>query len=274
VLNDGFVTVDKIMYDDSDIVRIARVTTAKSKKKFNSDEKLLTYLYKEGHSSPFNFPEIILLVRAPLFVREQWFRHRTGTREEIFVDNGWYVDVESTDQQASQYSDQQQFSGRYAQYDGKFYLPPEDWFLEPSATNHQASSNKKLANASSLREAMLAQQTGQFSNYNDLIDAGLARERARINLPLATYSEWFWKQDLWNTLDWLKKRRHPSAQLEIVAYAKIIEKIVEEYFPLTYKAWLNVVDGVQLTRDELLELREAITGCKLNEPLARKLGVG
>jgi thymidylate synthase (FAD) len=249
VLDDGFVQVDGVLYSDADVTRIARITALKAgKTKFRDDRDLLAYFLREKHASPFGFPTINLLIRCPFPIREQWFRHRTGHRAEILV--------ESTDPIPSQFSEQQQFSGRYAPYNDGYNIPTDEYLLKPSSTNNQTSSEEKVEDTEGARNLIISLVQSADATYRSLIGKyGLARERARWVVPMAAYTEFYFQQNLWNVLDWLTKRRSAHAQKEIVAYAKVIEQIVKEYFPLTYEAWIEVVEGVTLTRTELHELR-------------------
>lgn len=267
VLDDGFVRLDAIYGDESDIVRRARITTYKrATKKVRPDKDLIRYLWTNEHTSPFGFIQLVFHVRAPLFVARQWFRHRTGTREEASEDY-----LETTDTRSATFHEMQEFSGRYASYPEEFYRPPLEQMQQQSGSNFQMRDGTVVGNAEEIRERMLQEQNAACLNRRWYTSSGLAREVARINTPLSQYTEFYWMQSLPNLLHWVKLRRHESAQWEIRAYAQVLEYITSQYFPASYRAWLETVEGAYLSPAELAEIMTLVKDKVVPERLAKKL---
>jgi len=166
-----------------------------------------------GNTSPLEMAEFKFEIKMPIFVARQWVRHRTASLNEV--------------------------SGRYSELPEEYYVP------EIFVINKQDTKNKQgrgesfsLEEAIAVRELINESCKASFEIYKHLLSKGVARELARVVLPLSTYTTIVWKMDLHNLLHFLKLRLDPHAQLEIRAYAKIIEKMVAEFFPATYKAWV------------------------------------
>ncbi len=265
VLDHGFVQVVKVMDTDQDIVEIARVTTAKRVKKHQPTKRLLRYLWHNQHTSPFGFPTLRLLIRAPLFVARQWFRHRTSVHNEV------ETPYESDDPSASQYHEMQEFSGRYQDYDDEMYLPPIERMQKQAESNHQGSSIALIDTPLDVQFEMGQEQMAARESRNYYLTSGLARELARINTPLSQYTEFYWQQSLLNLLHFLELRRAKGAQYEIRAYAQTIEQIVKQYFPLTYEVWLEWVKGLHITEEEAHEIVHLLSGMQLSPNLYEKL---
>jgi thymidylate synthase (FAD) len=219
VLDGGFVRVVDYMGDDAAVVQAARVSYGKGTKRLHEDRGLIRYLMRHGHTTPFEMCAIKLHVRAPMDVWRQWIRHRTASVNE--------------------------YSTRYSEaIDAAQRTPPEAWRLQ-SAGNRQGSSGRlPLEHGTRLSEEELALQRQARRIYEARLAAGVAREQARKDLPLSTYTEAYWKSDLHNLLHFLDLRMDEHAQEEIRAYATIIgEQIVAKWVPTTWEAFLDYRRG-------------------------------
>lgn len=201
---------------DEDIAGYARTSQATSDKPINV-EKLLRYMMRHRHSSPFEFAEVILEVHVPMDVWRQWVRHRTASISELstrYTDMSYILEMETT--------------------------PPDSWRFQ-SKSNRQGSQGYFPEGAGvhfSEEEKILQQHAARV--YKGRIQAGMAREQARKDLPLSTHTIAMWKIDLHNLLHFLELRMHPSAQQEIRLYADCIGKqIVAHLFPITWKAFCD-----------------------------------
>lgn len=215
VLDKGFVCLVDVMGDDSAIVQAARVSYGEGTKKVSDDRTLLRYLMRHQHTTPFEMAEVKLLVRVPMDCWRQWIRHRTASVNE--------------------------YSTRYSiALDAAYATEPDGWRLQ-STLNRQGSEGG--ASAALGRE--LTDEEGEFHEkarnlYQSRIDRGVAREQARKDLPLSTYTEAYWKVDLHNLFRFLSLRMEPNAQYEIVRYATTIgEEIVRPLFPDCWEAFLD-----------------------------------
>jgi len=215
VLDDGFVRVIDYMGDDAAIVQAARVSYGKGTKRVHEDRALVRYLMRHAHTTPFEMCEIKLHVRVPMDVWRQWIRHRTASVNE--------------------------YSTRYSEaIDAAQTTPPGAWRLQ-SAGNRQGSSGVlpgEVGARLSAEEAALQRRARDV--YEARIAAGVAREQARKDLPLSTYTEAYWKIDLHNLLHFLDLRMDVHAQQEIRAYAYVIgEQIVARWVPVAWEAFLD-----------------------------------
>jgi thymidylate synthase (FAD) len=228
VLDDGFVRVVDYMGSDSSIVQAARVSYGKGTKQLRQDRGLIRYLLRHHHTTPFEMCEIKLHVRVPMDAWRQWIRHRTANVNE--------------------------YSTRYSiAIDAAQRTAPEEWRL-------QASSNRQ-GSEGFVDAALGARFTEQETQLHDLargiyserIGAGVAREQARKDLPLATYTEAYWKIDLHNLLHFLFLRMDAHAQYEIRAYAEVIgNEIVRRWCPETWDAFLDYRrNGMEMTRIDI-----------------------
>ena len=220
---------------DSAIVQAARVSYAQGLKDYDTDVKLINYLYKNKHTSPFEMVKFKFHVKAPIFIARQWFRHRMGNYNEI--------------------------SGRYTQLSDEMYIPEK--LSSQSKTNKQLSANdnllKKDIKISNIWSNTIINSHLQFDNYNKLIEEGVSREIARINLPLSTFTEFYFSIDLHNLLNFIKLRNSENAQYEIKEYASAIEDIVTELCPITMKAY-NDNKTITLSKNQIkaLEINDNI----------------
>lgn len=203
VLDKGFLLVVDKMGDDTSIVNAARVSY--NSRPVSDDRKLINYLITHEHMSPFEMCEITFHVKAPIFVARQWFRHRTGSYNEI--------------------------SGRYSVLKEEYYVPEK---LYGQSEKNKQSSGEELNVTPYYIDATCMMI---FETYNKLIEMGVSREQARMILPLNTYTEFYFKTDLRNLLHFLELRCSMDAQYEIRQYALAIKDIVKAWVPLTYEAW-------------------------------------
>lgn len=213
VLDDGFVCLVDIMGDDSSVVQAARVSYGEGTKKGSDDRTLIRYLLRHRHTTPFEMVELKFLVRVPMDCWRQWIRHRTANVNE--------------------------YSTRYSiAIDSAQTTPPGEWRTQ-SQTNRQGSESflpddvgEKLT-ASETELQALSRKV-----YQERLDLGVAREQARKDLPLATYTEAYWKVDLHNLLHFLALRMDSHAQLEIREFSATIgRKIVQPLLPLVWEAF-------------------------------------
>ena len=235
VLDHGFVRVVDYMGDDTSIVQAARVSYGKGTKKVSTDSGLIKYLMRHRHSTPFEMCEIKYHVKLPIFVARQWIRHRTANVNE--------------------------YSARYSILDKEFYLPAKEHLAAQSKNNRQGRGD--LINGKQADEVLNILKKDAEETYdhyelmlNERYDGtkinenkkGLARELARMNLTLNTYTQWYWKTDLLNLLNFLSLRADDHAQYEIRAYADIMIHTLKSWGPITYEAFMDYrVGGMELS---------------------------
>lgn len=227
VLDHGFIRVIDYMGDDSAIVQAARVSYGKGTKKLNEDRGLIRYLMRHWHTTPFEMCEIKLHVKLPIFVARQWIRHRTANVNE--------------------------YSARYSILDKEFYLPSAEQLAAQSKSNKQGRGDLLSApQAKKVIEILKNDAQNAYNNYMIMLnideesgeilneeEAGIARELARLNIPVNFYTQWYWKIDLHNLMHFLMLRADAHAQYEIKAYADIILDLMAKWVPLTYEAFIN-----------------------------------
>ena len=231
VLDHGFVRVIDYMGDDTSIVQSARVSYGKGTKQVSTDSGLIKYLMRHWHSTPFEMCEIKYHVKLPIFVARQWIRHRTANVNE--------------------------YSARYSILDKEFYIPEKEHLAVQSKDNRQGRGN--LINGKQADEILKILKEDAQKNYDDyekmlnekydgsVIDEnkqGLARELARMNLTLNAYTQWYWKTDLLNLLNFLALRADSHAQYEIRAYADVMIDSLKKWVPITYEAFMDYRVGV------------------------------
>lgn len=225
VLDHGFVKLIDHMGDDSRIVTAARISTNQGVKDPDKDAKLIDYLMRNRHTSPFEMVDFTFHLKMPIFVARQWIRHRTASLNEI--------------------------SGRYVEFDAEFFLPEE---LRVQAKGNHQSSTAGVFTAEDqevILQHMIAEQNDAKAEYEEYLKHGVARELARINLPLSTYTEFYWKINLHNLLHFLSLRAHEHAQYEIRVYAEAIANMVKEIVPVAYASWeRHIRYGVRLSKEE------------------------
>lgn len=239
VLDHGFVRVIDYMGDDAAIVQAARVSYGAGTKTVNEDAGLIDYLMRNRHTSPFEMCELKLHVKLPIFVARQWVRHRTANMNE--------------------------YSLRYSEAKDETYLPLADRLAKQGRANKQGSGEPLTPPEATGVQALIEETSKEaHDTYRQLLDVyGLARETARMVLPLNTYTEFYWKLDLHNLLHFTNLRMDKHAQSEIVAYAEVIWRIINEWVPLTAAAFRNhVLEAIHLSASEAAALRMLITASR------------
>ena len=220
VLDHGFVRVVDYMGDDGAVVQAARVSYGRGTRRISEDAGLIRYLMRHRHSTPFEMCEIKYHVKLPIFVARQWIRHRTANVNE--------------------------YSARYSVLDREFYLPAAEHLAAQSSNNRQGRGEILDGDeAAEVMHILRADATRTYDNYALMLNEdgadparrGLARELARMNLTLNTYTQWYWKTDLHNLLGFLSLRADPHAQYEIRAYADAMLETVRAWVPSSYEAF-------------------------------------
>jgi len=232
VLDHGFVSLVDYMGTDEDIERAARVSYGYGTRKRSATRGLIRYLRRHAHTTPSEMVELKFHCAMPIFVARQWIRHRTASVNE--------------------------YSGRYSLMPLLFYEPQAGSFALQSASNNQGRQEtpappKIYAEAIERWERIRAEAS---DTYGWLVQEDVAREIARIDLPLSTYTQWYWKIDLHNLLHFLRLRVDPHAQWEIQEYGRVMAGMLERVAPLSYEAWLDYeVLGTRMSGAELDVLR-------------------
>lgn len=225
VLDDGFVCLVDLMGDDQAVVQAARVSYGEGTRKVSDDRGLIRYLMRHRHTTPFEMAELKFLVRVPMDCWRQWIRHRTANVNEYSTRYSLAIDATQT-------------------------TLPAQW--RSQATGNRQGSGETLSNdvGATLSAAETAFQTQARRLYEERIAAGVAREQARKDLPLSTYTEAYWKVDLHNLLHFLALRMDAHAQEEIRAYATAIgREILQPLFPLVWEAFVDYrLEAAYLTR--------------------------
>ena len=212
ILDHGFIRVIDYMGDDSAIVQAARVSYGSGTKQVREDIGLINYLLRNSHTTPFEMCEIKFHIKAPYFVARQWIRHRTANVNE--------------------------YSARYSIVDQDYYLPNQDEISFQSSNNKQGRGEQVDEDFSNyVRETIKNTSDQQYKHYNKMLESGLAREVARIILPLNYYTEFYWKIDLHNLMHFLRLRADSHAQYEIRLYALRMIEILKLWVPHTYQAF-------------------------------------
>ena len=249
VLDHGFVRVVDYMGDDAAVVQAARVSYGQGTRRVSDDRGLIRYLMRQRHTTPFEMCEIKLHVKLPIFVARQWIRHRTASVNE--------------------------YSARYSILEREFYIPSSDVISAQSQTNRQGRGEQLPASEAVRVQELLREDAHRaHDHYEELLNEdsrgeprepgriGLARELARINLSLNYYTQWYWKIDLHNLLNFLALRADPHAQYEIRVYAKaILETILKSWVPLTFEAFCDYcLNSKQFSAKELSVVRALVAG--------------
>lgn len=216
VLDHGFVRLIDHMGNDLSIVRNARVSydaAWRAGEDQGSDERLINYLYKNGHNTPFESVTFTFEVKAPIFVFRQWHRHRTQSYNEI--------------------------SARYRPLPSEFYIPAIEQITTQSDDNKQMRTDEQNEFAQYIQQLIKVQNASAFDIYNELLEKGCPRELARSVLPVSTYSHMFATMNLHNLFRFLAERLHPHAQYEIRVYAEAMLELIEAIVPVATKAFNN-----------------------------------
>ena len=248
VLDHGFIRVIDYMGDDSSIVQAARVSYGKGTKKVSTDSGLIKYLMRHWHSTPFEMCEIKYHVKLPIFIARQWIRHRTANVNE--------------------------YSARYSILDKEFYLPEPNHLAAQSKNNRQGRGDiLQGEQAKKVLDLLKGDAERTYDNYENMLNErydgsvidesqiGLARELARMNLTLGTYTQWYWKTDLLNLMNFLRLRADHHAQYEIRAYADVMLDTLKRWVPITYEAFLDYrVGGTEVSSKGKKVLKKLISG--------------
>jgi thymidylate synthase (FAD) len=214
VLDHGFVRLDGALADDLSVVNGARVSFARRKEEMDeSDEGLIRFLMRERHGTPFEHNAFRFHVRCPIFVAREWFRHRVGSFNE--------------------------FSMRYARASDEFYVPDaEDVRTQvgkPGSYSFEPVSDEL---AEQTREKLQEVYDAAYQTYEELVEAGVAREVARAALPVGAYTEFYWTVNARSLMNFISLRNSETAQREIRRYAEACERFLEEQMPVTYAAFV------------------------------------
>jgi len=220
VLDKGFIEVVDSLGNDLTVVNSARVSFGKRKEKWDkSDERLVRYLAKHKHYSPFRHLQVQSHIKAPEFVMRQWYKHVVG--------------IETTSNSSTKDHAWNEISGRYVEYD-EFYEPTE--FRKQSEDNKQASDGliELQSNTRSLWEST---QQNCISAYKEMLSRGMAKEQARTILPLTLYTEVYWTASFQAVMNFIELRNEKTSQIEIQEYAKVLLDLMFEVYPMTTKLW-------------------------------------
>ena len=237
VLDKGFVRLVDYLGSDDRIVQAARVSYGAGTKTVREDAGLIDYLMAHDHTSPFEHVVLELHCKMPIFVARQWVRHRTARINEI--------------------------SGRYSVMTDEFYVPAPAQVQFQSADNKQGRSEAEVP--PELRQKVIdllkKDQGNVYASYEELLKDNIARELARINLPLSLYTEWYWQMDLHNLFHFLRLRLDPHAQWEIRVYAEAVAELAKAVAPLAYAAFeRHMLKGKRFSDDEMDALKKMLRG--------------
>jgi thymidylate synthase (FAD) len=234
-LDKGFVRLIDVMGDDAAIVQAARVSYGSGTKKVLEDRGLIRYLLRHAHTTPFEMVEFKFHVKLPIFVARQWIRHRTANVNE--------------------------YSGRYSEMKDEFYTPNPNDIRPQSVLNKQGRSEETLPDgmADQAANAFKSGQDDAYAQYQEFLEQGIAREIARINLPVSNYTEWYWKIDLHNLFHFLRLRIDSHAQYEIRVFAEAIAELVKPFVPHAWEAFEDyVLNAHRMTAPELKVMKHLL----------------
>ena len=252
LLDHGFIRVVDYMGDDTSIVQAARVSYGKGTKKVSTDSGLIKYLMRHWHSTPFEMCEIKYHVKLPIFIARQWIRHRTANVNE--------------------------YSARYSILDKEFYLPAKEHLAAQSKSNRQGRGDVlEGEQAKKVLDLLKNDAERTYENYETMLNekydgsiidesgVGLARELARMNLTLNTYTQWYWKTDLLNLMNFLRLRADHHAQYEIRTYADAMLDTLKRWVPITYDAFMDYrVGGTEVSDKGKKVIQRLIKGDKVS----------
>ena len=252
LLDHGFIRVVDYMGDDTSIVQAARVSYGKGTKKVSTDAGLIKYLMRHWHSTPFEMCEIKYHVKLPIFIARQWIRHRTANVNE--------------------------YSARYSILDKEFYLPAKEHLAAQSKSNRQGRGDVlEGEQAKKVLDLLKNDAERTYENYETMLNekydgsiidesgVGLARELARMNLTLNTYTQWYWKTDLLNLMNFLRLRADHHAQYEIRTYADAMLDTLKRWVPITYDAFMDYrVGGTEVSDKGKKVIQKLIKGEKVS----------
>lgn len=237
VLDHGFVRLVDYFGGDLRIVQAARISYAKGAKDDDPDgnRKLIDYLMRNRHTSPFEQVVLTFHLKLPIFVMRQLVRHRTARLNEM--------------------------SGRYTELPEECFVPDPDSIRGQDTKNKQGRTESVVNDAAALHDKIDFAEQDAFTTYSDLLEAGVARELARIVTPVATYTQCYWQIDLHNLFHFLSLRLDPHAQAEIRVYAEQMARCAQAVAPMAFDAWLEHVQGsMTFSRSECRALRRLFEG--------------
>jgi thymidylate synthase (FAD) len=254
VLDHGFVRVIDYMGDDAAIVQAARVSYGRGTRRVSEDAGLIRYLMRHRHSTPFEMCEIKFHVKLPIFVARQWIRHRTANVNE--------------------------YSARYSILDREFYIPDPEHLAAQSTANRQGRGDVLQGEEAAEVLAILRDDAGRaYDHYAAMLNEddagnpvdpsrqGLARELARMNLTLNTYTQWYWKIDLYNLFHFLSLRADAHAQYEIRVYADAMLRTVDAWVPLAAQAFRDYrLGAATLSAGMITVVRRMLAGEAVTRP--------
>ena len=254
ILDHGFIRVVDYMGDDAAVVQAARVSYGTGTRSVQDDAGLINYLMRHRHTTPFEMCEIKYHVKLPIFVARQWIRHRTASVNE--------------------------YSARYSILESEYYLPAADQLGTQSRSNRQGrGAVLDGGEAERVLEHLRADAERCHAHYEEMLNedesgrtldpdrTGLARELARINLTLSTYTQWYWKIDLHNLLHFLALRCDAHAQYEIRVYAEAMLETLERWMPITHAAFVNHrLGGARFSAGALEVLKRLLAGEAVDQP--------
>jgi thymidylate synthase (FAD) len=253
VLDHGFVRVIDYMGDDAAVVQAARVSYGKGTKRVSDDAGLINYLMRHRHTTPFEMCEIKYHVKLPIFVARQWIRHRTANVNE--------------------------YSARYSVLDKEYYIPGPEQLAAQSQNNRQGRGDVLEGDeAKRVLDMLRADAEQTYGNYAWMLNedesgkvvddsrSGLARELARMNLTLNTYTQWYWKVDLHNLMHFLSLRADSHAQYEIRVYADAMMETLRRWVPLSASAFEDYRMGAaHLSAKGLAVVKRLIAGERVDQ---------
>jgi thymidylate synthase (FAD) len=253
VLDHGFVRVIDYMGDDAAVVQAARVSYGRGTRKVSEDRGLIHYLMRHRHTTPFEMCEIKYHVKLPIFVARQWIRHRTANVNE--------------------------YSARYSILDNEFYIPAPEQLAAQSKSNRQGRGDVLQGREAERVLALLREDAERaYRGYVEMLNEdeagneiesarqGLARELARMNLSLNFYTQWYWKTDLHNLLNFLSLRADAHAQYEIRVYAETMIGTLDRWVPMTAEAFRQYrLGGAHLSQNGLNVVKRMVAGEKVTQ---------
>lgn len=250
VLDHGFIRVIDYMGDDAAIVQAARVSYGRGTKRVQEDVGLIRYLMRHRHTTPFEMCEIKFHIKLPIFVARQWIRHRTASVNE--------------------------YSARYSILDKEFYIPAPQHLAAQSVSNRQGRGSVLTGSEAEDVLAILREDAERcYAHYAQMLNEGendrgspardperqgLARELARMNLTLNTYTQWYWKTNLHNLFHFLSLRADSHAQYEIRAYADVMLGMVEAWVPAAAAAFRDYRLGAVTLSAQMVGVLQRMLG--------------
>jgi thymidylate synthase (FAD) len=246
VLDHGFVSLVDYMGTDDDVERAARVSFGEGTRKVSETRGLIRYLRRHKHTTPSEMVELKFHCAMPIFIARQWIRHRTANVNE--------------------------YSGRYSLMPMLFYTPEKAQFLPQSKGNKQGRGGEAFDPDfyADTRKRWEDGRRGAEENYVSMTGAEVAREIARIDLPLSTYTQWYWKIDLHNLMHFLSLRVEGHAQWEIRQYGEIMAGMMKRVAPVSYEAWIDYdVCGARFSRAEMGIIRRAVRSNRASDIVTR-----